>query len=421
MSVKEGLYLGEATREKEFKYGMYNSIIAPVGSGKTTYTSKILPNEISYTGLYIYLAPYTMLKEQVVAEELFNDLTPDQYKNMKGFTFFDKEVDLQVWNKCSGRIAMTPHSFLKMVYKNPEIMKRIGVIVIDEDDHVFKRLPKWETEEEQLFTRAKSFLENYLFDVLIIGITATGKDDLEEIWGCLYNQITFKEKLRRYSHIKMQGYSDIKLAFNESRSYKGRTAIFIESIRNMKAQRDYLVSLGYEVDIIVSDYAKNYKMTKKEKAIKKDLAEKGVSDKIGDILIFNAAMERGVSIYDKSFSNIIMHSSNKDIQTQVIGRFRFDGMRVWRLLPVEERTRDNQVAYVVDKETGRVTNDIVIPDKYLNIYLTTDLKKKLREEIGYSRGWTTLVRELERRNYKVEDKRVTSNRKRLRISVINKE
>lgn len=419
MRKENGYYLSEATREVEFEYGYFNSIIAPVGSGKTTYVGSKLPQEIEDDGLYIYLAPYTMLRDQVLEEGLFDEMTEKQELTMQGFVFFDDNYNAEDMLDLKGvKVAMTPHKFFKMALAYPLLMDRVSLLVIDESDHVFCRLPHWEKDDkDKIFERATSLIMTHLDSVLTIGITATGEGNLSDLFGSFYNSITFKEELRRYKHKLETEYSDVKLAFSDAKKYDGKVAIFTESVRNMIKQREYLESIGYSVDMIVSDYAKNYKMNDREKQIKDELAKTGKSDLIGDVLLFNSAMERGVSIHDKSFTTIIIHSSNEDVQTQVLGRFRFDGMRVWKLLP--DYLRDRKENYTISK-TGEVSSGLDIPVEYLGIPLTSDMKSELIEDIGFSKAWVSLKKELIENGYKVEDSRIRIDGKITRVSTIIK-
>ena len=441
---KNGYYLSEATREVDFEYGKFNHINAPVGSGKTTYAAVRLLDDLeeTYGGggrLTIILTPYVMLREQVVAEGLFDKATRSHEVSMSGFIIFDDKYSIQELRELeTGKIAMTPHKFFHMleeerkVFNTSHIMKSIDTLIIDESDHIFHRLPIWErqdnlkqerTEEDEIttFKNAAAVIMEHLYDVMVVSISATGNESLKNIFGSFYNEITFKEELRQYRPQSDSYYSNIHIALDEAMDYGGKIAIFTESVRNMNKQREYFESLGYRVDMIVSDYAKNYSMTARERMIKNELAKTGRSDKIGDILLFNASMERGVSINDKSFHSIIVHSSVADIQTQVIGRFRFNGMRIWRLLSEKDgRVRTDRVALAIDKDTGKISNNIIIPLDYLEVPLTTDMKNELIEEIGFSRKWTSLKEALIKDGYEVGDKRMNIEGKRVRVSIITK-
>lgn len=420
MKATERKYLSEATREIEVEVGEFNNIIAPVGSGKTTYVGKTLPNELEYEGLYIYLAPYTMLREQVIAEGLFHEYNETYSAELEGLIYFEEEATIEDLIKIDdngGKIAMTIHKFVSLLQHNPQIRNRIGVLAIDESDHVFCNLPKWDRgQAENPFKYIKDIIADLMEDIIVIGITATGEDRLREVWGKDYNAITFAEKLKKIESDDMGNYSNLKLIFNEAIKL-GKVCIYTESVRGMKEQAQYLESLGYIVDMIVSDSAKNYDMTPREKRIKYELATTGRSSLVGDVLIFNAAMERGVSIHDTSFKSIIIHSTVEDIQTQVVGRFRFDSMKVWKLSPVDERVRYENTT--TDKD-GRVSAEVVIPVEYIGVPLTTVMKKTLIKDIGFSKAWTSLKKVLIEEGYAIDDKILVVEKKSQRVSIIKK-
>ena len=58
---------------------------------------------------------------------------------------------------------------------------------------------------------------------------------------------------------------------------------------------------------------------------------------------------------------------------------------------------------------------VIIPEKYLNKYLTKQDKDKLIEEIEYPKGWTTLKKSLVKQGYEVKD----SASKGVRYSIIS--
>lgn len=432
MKTKKGVYLSQATREVDFKYGKFNHINANVGSGKTTYVGSKLEKDLESIygkkdGLTILLAPYNMLEDQVEEEGLFDKVTDNHLLAMKGFVFYEDLSMEDLEQLKTDKIVMTPHRLLRLMEHNDSLLDDVKLIIFDESDHTLLKLPQWERIANRqrdtnvsLFNDIVNVTKNMLDDTMVVSISATGKQGLEKAFNGCYNEITFKEKLRAYTPKSVKEYSNIQAAMSEVDIGKGKAAIYMESVRAMKTQKEYLEGLGYRVDMIVSDHAKNYKMNNREKAIKKDLSKaSGVSDKIGDVLIFNAAMERGVSINDKSFHSVIVHSSDKDTQTQVIGRFRFSGMKVWQLKDTTKRVRADRVNVVIDSQ-GRISRDIVIPNEWLDIPLTTQGKKDLIKAIGYNKTWRGLKPELIKRGYNIQDTRRTIDGKRPKVSIITK-
>lgn len=429
---KYGYYLSEATRVNEFEYGKFNHINAPVGSGKTTYVAgKLLEDlESKYgkrDGLTVMLAPYNMLEDQVEQEGLFDKATDNHVLAMKGFVFCEGLTTEDIENLKGSQIVMTPHRFFRLM-KYDNVAQHIDTLIIDESDHTFCRLPQWEEmsnkgtgREDDIFKNAAATIKSLLRDIMVVSISATGKSGLQNIFNGYYNDIVFKEKLRRYIPKSVEDYSNLKLAYDSAKEYGSKVAIYIQSITSMKQYREYFESLGLTVDMIVSDYAtEKYDMSDKEKQIKRDLASaKGTSENIGDILLFNAAMERGVSINDKNFHSVIVHSSNEDTQTQVVGRFRFNGMRIWKLANEENRVRLDRISVVVDRETGLVTDNIVIPSEYLDTPLTSTMRNEMIKDIGYNRSWRALKKIIVD-DYDIRNHTKTIKGKRTRVETITK-
>lgn len=421
---KNGYYLSEATREVDFIYGAYNHIHAPTGSGKTTYVAKGLIEDLDKQfgekeGVTILLAPYNMLEDQVEQEGLFDKIEDIRMWAMNGFKpLFHKgytQDEIKAM-RTGGKVVMTPHRFFRWIERDDSFLEHVKLVIFDESDHTFCRLKQWEEtnnakrdekDKVTIFERAVETTKSFMNDIMVVGISATGKGRLYYEFLDKFNNITFKEKLKRYVPKSVDDYSNLKLAFNEAEKYGGKIGIYVESVTAMLGYREYFEGLGYTVDMITSDYAKNYDMTKRERDIKAELSKKeGKSDKISDILLFNASMERGVSIKDKRFHSVIIHSSNPDVVTQVQGRYRFNGMRVWKLLPADERIRESRTGAVVDKN-GRLTLDIDLDEKWLNTPLSTDMKDELIEELEFAEGWTNLKKRLEENGYNTKDKRIT--------------
>lgn len=439
--VKEtGVYLGQATREVEYKLGHYNSIIAPVGSGKSTYVESnlldILDNDKNIReGLTIILAPYNTLVQQIASNGTYEPLNMWEEEDLLGIEILSEEVSL----RSDDKIVMTPHKFYGMMLRldtkqRDMAFSRIRCIILDEVDHTTIRLPNWERDEndnhlkhsENVYKVATNMLLQYCNEVLIVGITATGEQGLQDVFYGCYNEITFKESLKQQQFELEEEYSDIRLAYNRAMDglIKGRdkVAIYIERVTHMKKYKKYFENIGLKVAMITADSPNNYTPTMEERVIKSELSDvEGVSEtfhsKGYDILMYNAAMERGVSIHDTSFRAVIVHSPDVDVQVQAAGRFRYDGMRKYTL--AADRVELSRVNVVIDSE-GRVTDEIVIPNEWLGIPLTTQGKRDLITAIGYNKTWRGLKPELIKRGYNVKDTSKWLEGKPVRVSIITK-
>lgn len=442
--TSQGVYISQATREVEYKLGKYNSIIAPVGSGKTTYAEGKLLDELDNMsgvreGYTILLAPYKSLVNQVEDGGVYERARQRHEITLNGDILFGTGNNSVSKDDL---LVMTPHKFFNMMNELHHTQRDVGMsnvraIIVDESDHVFCRLPTWERdtngdmveEDKNTFSLASEFVREYCDDVLFIGITATNEYKLKDtFYGC-YNNITFKEELKQQQFSVEDDYSDLRLAYNRAMEglIRGRdkVAIYVERITSMKKYREYFEGLGLKVAMITADNPKNYTPTVNEKVIKDELSmSSGVSETFHmegyDILLYNAAMERGVSIKDESFRVVIVHSSEEDVQIQAAGRFRFDGLRKYVLADEEDRLRGYQLRTTIDKKTGKVTDEIVIPRQWLDIPLTTQDKKDLIDDIGYNKTWRALKPDLIELGYEIKDTRKRIDKKSTRVSIISK-
>jgi len=373
------VFLSQATQLTNFTRGKFNFIFANVGAGKTTYIGKELPKKIQYTGAFIFLAPYKSLKQQTINQGLFDKENESFRKELRGFTIFEVNNKQPLQLNDNSKVAMTTQAFFHYSQKHPEVWDKIGVLIIDEVDHVLLTLPKWGKIKNDPFKSIESTLLQHMHKFYLIGITATNKSKLLDMWGDNGQEIKFKESLRELNVASEHKYSDLLEVLsalqhqhktNPTKFPIGKIAIFIKQIKIAKFYKNLLQQKGYSVDLLVSDSAENYSMTMREKRLKRAIEATGKGD-FSDILIFNATLERGVSIYDQSFTHVFVHDSNEVTQIQVLGRFRFSGIHAYLLFNKAEKAK---VSYKLPKE---------FYEKYIGRKLFTADKKHLEELLNW--------------------------------------
>lgn len=372
---KKGVFLSQATRLNDFKKGSLNMIFASVSSGKTTYVSKVLPNSLDYQGAFIFLAPYNSLKAQTTKSHLFEEADEEFYKALEGFVqFSDDELISPHINLTGKKVALTTQSFLWALKKNPALINQVGVIVFDEFDHVLYNLPNWNRNKNDPFKTIESTLIQIMEKVYIVGITATNRERLLSQWGEKANEIKFAEPLRELELGSLHSYSDLLYEIEKLQSQNvpnefSRIAIFIKHVKMGVYFKNELEQKGYTVDLLVSDNAKNYTMNSHELKLKSQIENSGRGD-FSQILIFNSTLERGVNILDNSFSHVFVHDSNEIVRTQVLGRFRFNGIHGYYLLNKTQREQT-----------------YTLPDEFWENYLDRKLSKEDKEELAQLLQW----------------------------------
>ena len=412
-------YLSEATRLNNFQKGKFNFVFADVGAGKTTYVGNLLPNELDYEGAYIFLSPYKSLKRQTIEDDLFEPHTEEIEHALKGFIKFEGDGNLEEFDFRGKKIIFTAQKFFWYVQKHPEVWNQIGVLVIDEVDHVLFTLPTWGKHPKDPFKKVNTTLNAHLHDTYIIGLTATNKDKLLQQWENKHNVIKFKEPLRELVPETItyfdQLYPTVNTILSEIKKskVKSRIAIFTKLVSSAIKLKEYYIEQGYTVDVLVSDSAKNYTMTEREAAIKQSIEKTGDAE-FGDILIFNSTLERGVSILNTSFSHVIVNNSNSTTQIQVLGRFRYSGIHAYYL---NKKTPDKN-------SSVNVKSALYIPKEYLNTELTPEQTKELctilqlKDDRGRTLGWNTTKKIIATHLYAVNQQRKYINGKKTTIYTI---
>lgn len=411
------VFLRQATQLNTFLKGKFNFVFADVGAGKTTFVGKSLVEQLNYDGAFIFLSPYKSLKQQVIEDGLFEPHTEEIEHALKGFIKFEGDEDLEGFDFKGKKIIFTAQKFFWYVQKHPEVWNQIGVLVIDEVDHVLFTLPTWGKHPKDPFKKVTTTLNSHLHDTFIIGLTATNKDKLLQQWENKHNVIKFKEPLRELVPETItyfdQLYPTVNTILSEIKKseVKSRIAIFTKLVSSAVKLKQYYVNKGYTVDLLVSDSAKNYTMSEREAAIKQSIEKSGDAE-FGDILIFNSTLERGVSILNTSFSHVIVNNSNSTTQIQVLGRFRYSGIHAYYL---NKKTLDSST---------NVKAALYIPKEYLNTELTPEQTKELctilqlKDERGRTLGWNTTKKIIAKSLYAVNQQRKYINGKKTTIYTI---
>ena len=423
------VFLRQATQLNNFQKGKLNFIFAGVGSGKTTYIGKKLPEILEYSGAFIFLAPYTSLKNQAIDSGLFDEEEESFRQALQGFTIFDDTTQLTIDDFKNKKVCLTSQAFFWFAQSNPQIWDNIGVLVLDEIDHLLYNLPVWSKNPKDPFKTIHQTILQHMNKTYIIGLTATNTDRLIKDWKDKCNIIKFQQPLREIKLAAMYPYSHLTRTVEEvlHEPHRGTIGIFIKRVSAAAKLKQYFSDLNYQVDLLVSDSAASYKMTDREKRIKRDIELTGKAN-FGDILIFNATLERGVSILDTSFTHVFVHDSNTATQTQVWGRFRFDGIIGYyfdKNLTGALPSSKNHIALLKTHSIPESKNVLGIPSQFINTKLTNKEKQELLDCLGLVDArnrplkWNSLYTLLNKHNYIVKKTTITVGNKRQTAHIIN--
>ena len=127
-------------------------------------------------------------------------------------------------------------------------------------------------------------------------------------------------------------------------------------------------------------------------------------------LIINDSGESGINIYD-DVQYVIIDSNNPTTRAQIRGRIRHDIV----MLSLQSNGSNHEPV-----------KSLEIDEKWLDIPLTTDMKKELVQELqltgkyGRDMKWTGLKNMLKQSGYEVRDTQRRINDKRVKVSIITK-
>lgn len=412
------MYLGEIIEEDNLKFSNNNLIMAPVGSGKSYLIEKMLIPK-GYSGKALYLTSNTSLKDSISPN---NDETRKQMaKEGKSIKFFTTENKKRYGDKPYSVHVMTYHEFGKRILSpNQTFTDDIDLIFCDEI-HSLPIFTSYNWNGELLL--ALRWLFQLHKDKTIYYFTAT-RDSLDELErrvpGYMDNVKEFDylehPKIRRYeakskyyiSHLnQLRIHLEAKIDYISRNGNKGLA--FTERIDNQEKISEIAKEEGYTPIVLWSVNNKEREMTKEQLEARKYILETGNIPEPYNLLIINGAMQEGWNLFDEKVEFVILDTTDKTQQVQALGRVRKD------------------VDFIIIKATEdeMMKNTIVVDEKYLNTPLTSDDKEQLSIDLNIinSRNvlakWTSIRKILSEKGYVIEDKTLTVNGKRRRVSFIS--
>ena len=169
---------------------------------------------------------------------------------------------------------------------------------------------------------------------------------------------------------------------------------YFARITDMQAFYSAATERNLKAICIWSMGSKTHQMNQEQIQTRNHILEKKELPPQYDLVIINASSETSISIFG-NLDYIIVHCHDKDIQTQVRGRFR----------------ESLQTLYVLNYDAP-----IKVPTDFLDRDLFTEDKAELcailniHDSKGRRVGWTTVKKKLEEAGYKVTERRYNSRR-----------
>lgn len=412
--MSEKLFLGQVIKSDSLQYTNNNLIISPTGSGKTYFIMNELVKD--NPGRKLMLLSTTSLKESV--GELEHTLTSQEVRR-KGLGVTDKDVHI-----------MTYYEFGSRTIWNNDFLENYDVIFCDE---IHSLMDYYMIDKSAEYAAAIKLLFDKYDDKIIFHFTAT-TDKIDKFINMAYEDLyrnvniidyTDDERINKYSNsyvievTSVHEMENVILGIEDMRDLDEKGIFFNERIDGMERIEMLLSKKGLRSISIWSINNKKHEMNEEQLYVRSILLKTGMIPDGYDFIIINGAMREGWNLKDERVEMAILNTLDETNKVQARGRIRKDiSILVERVkgesTPVEVK--------IMQREKG-----LGIIEKSLNKELTSYDKDKIIEEMnirndinGRTVKWTTIKNTLEKNGYKIEDKRIKDNGKRLTVSIITK-
>ena len=409
------LYLSEIIKKEKPQFSTNNLILAPVGSGKTTLIHDVLIK--NKPGKVLMLVSNTALKNSISPND--NEIKKKKgdrtYTTQNKKVYGEKEYEVHV---------MSYAEFGKRVRRNNDFIEDISQIFCDE----IHSLPNYQQFTDStnlshaikvLFTKYKD-KEIFYFtatDEYLIDLDKREPGTLREITTFDYrNHPDIKQYVPlseyKFKHIE-QIRPHLKARLRTFNYFGYKCLAFSKTIVSQKIIEKIATEEGFSPLVLwsINNKDQELQMTDEQLQAREHLLAYGEIPKPYNFLIINSAMQEGWDLYDPKVKLAIMNTTSETEKIQALGRLRKD---------------IDILVYKVNKvETPDI--DVIIPNKYMDIPLTTKMKNKMCEELGIFDSnarlskWTTIKKLISNNHsgYEVRDHMITIDGKRTRVSTIS--
>ena len=393
----EGPHLSDAISLDTIKRGVLNLVEAPCGSGKTRFALNHLLGLTTNARRAVYLIDTLAGKEQILQQYSHVQIYRSSWRESvsDGMLSFEKDK----------YTIMTYAKFGALVKYFPAFLNQLELIVCDELHNIFwpigadrarlaKDFPNLTPEQLEALVEEMSCTANALSALealsengrcYVVAITATPNRVIKGFSGTI-NHIKSPVPLCQYETKEERTYRN--LGAELSRLEKGkRYIVYLPHVTTIKEYVAFAQSLGFRANAIWSTKNIKHPMTKEQHDLRDHILTQQTFPPDLDILFINKSCETSINIRG-DVAAIFVHTGERDVITQVRGRYRGD-------LPV---------LYVYSQDE----QEIHLPTQYLNVPLYTEDKKRLAEELnirekGTLRKWPTIRKRLEEQGYSIEE------------------
>lgn len=415
--LKKKLYLGEIIEKEKPTFSSNNMILSPVGSGKSHLIQNMLIPK-NFKKKAIYLTSNTSLKDSIAPNN--NEVRKKMAEQDKSKGFFTT-ANKNRYGDVPYRVHVMTYSEFgdKMLHTSDELLEDVEIVFCDEihslpiyfnyDNNyklavaMFWLLKKQDGVTMYYFTATKdsiSLLEEKtpgrLSDIKILDYL--DHPDIRKYVAKSTHYVSHIEQTRAYLAARKEAFD----------YYEYKALAFTKLITEQEKIKKIAEEEGFKPLVLWSVNNEDKKMTDEQLKARDILLRTGLIPEPYNLLIINGSMQEGWNLFDEAVTLAILDTVDLTEQIQALGRIRKD------IDLVVKKTKDKDLLF----------KSIVIPEKYLNEDLTVEDKENLSVELnilndkGKLLKWTSIKKLIAKLGYEIEDKVVTIDDKRTRVSMI---
>ena len=422
------IYLSDDLVKEKFVQGTINLLQANCGSGKTTAAFKTIPALLDLDpnrGLYLI------------------DTTAGEYEFVRmGYcNYYDKvRFEYDFSDKHDKPTVMTYAKFGSLIKQRQIAPSDYQYIVADEIHSLvtpiaisrgklkkqFPQVYPWEINDMLKMTCFNYIAAEAIHDAAVndnlwvFGLTATPQNlHYIQAFNQIINEVKISQQLHAYEIITSFSYSQIEPILRKFIPDSTKQLFYFNTVTELVKYRGMLIESGRKAEALWS--VNHIKEMDKHQLTTRDylLNNYRLPDDVQDLLI-NAAYLTAINIKDESIKEVYVHDGNEIVRTQAVGRLRQD-------IPIvgfyDSKSRETQRANEIKKNQhdSETLNKAFVPKKFLDKPLFDKEKEELLKEIGYPFLFSTLKKNLLKKNYTIEShtKRIRNESKRQSYVVIH--
>lgn len=406
--MKEGKFLSEALRYDEIVAGKLNMVVAKTGQGKTTMATKVLPQKLNLTDYsrILFLIDTNMGKEMLLKDNIyFQEWNKVQKENkicvlnyhqlgsfLKEYKIWSSMFDLIIADEFHNLYKYARIDLSKMINANPDFSPETISMMLSRESSSYRALEtikRW-SESPNLY---------------VVAMTATPEQFLEKDkeLNDLIKVISVREQLVSYEILARNTYTNAEEVLVGKAVEGEKRLIFTPNIALAKKFKNLIEENTERKALALWSPTNELPMDAEQYEVRRHLIDNESYPDDLDDLFLTEAYSTGWNLSDSRVKTTIVHSGNKMIETQFVGRNRQD---IEQLFVYDSKGAENEKRAERKSKQG-LENEYTIPDSFLNKKLNTEERKQLIKEINYPKGWPTLKKWLEASNqYNLEKKKI---------------